>query len=73
MPKRKNMRYWNIPVTEHLNRVLEKAISLNGYVSKSDFVRDAVRIKLVNMGLRSDLDNLPKKIGSNPLREKNER
>jgi hypothetical protein len=60
MPKRKDLHYWNIPVTKHLDTVLEKAITINGHVSKSDFIRDAVRIKLMNMGLKDDLNTIMK-------------
>ncbi|MFX0199458.1 MAG: hypothetical protein ACFFCW_25330 [Candidatus Hodarchaeota archaeon] len=52
------MKYWNIPVTPHLNNVLEKAIELNAHVSKSDFVRCAVRDKLVAMGLKDELETI---------------
>lgn len=52
MPKRKDMKYWNIPVTEHLDNLVEKVVQLNVYVSKSDFIRSAVREKLLNMGLK---------------------
>jgi Arc/MetJ-type ribon-helix-helix transcriptional regulator len=49
MAKRK-LRFWNIPVTEQLDDSVEKAVQINAHVSKSDFVRDAVRDKLRNMG-----------------------
>lgn len=58
MPKRKDMKYWNIPVTPHLNDVVEKAIELNAHVSKSDFIRCAVREKLANMGLKDELETI---------------
>jgi Arc/MetJ-type ribon-helix-helix transcriptional regulator len=50
MQKRK-LKFWNIPVTAQLNECVEKAVQINGHVSKSDFVRDAVREKLTKMGL----------------------
>jgi len=46
----KKLKFWNIPVTEILDECLEKAVRENSYVSKSDFVRDAVREKLAEMG-----------------------
>jgi len=55
------MRYWNIPVTEHLDKVVEKAVSLNAHVSKADFIRDSVREKLTNMGLKSELETIENK------------
>jgi Arc/MetJ-type ribon-helix-helix transcriptional regulator len=50
MPK-KHLRFWNIPVTQVLDEAVEKAVQKNAHVSKSDFVRDAVREKLRRMGL----------------------
>jgi Arc/MetJ-type ribon-helix-helix transcriptional regulator len=60
MPKRKDMKYWNIPVTPHLDNVLEKAVELNAHVSKSDLIRCAVREKLVAMGLKGELETIEK-------------
>jgi Arc/MetJ-type ribon-helix-helix transcriptional regulator len=60
MPKRKDMKYWNIPVTEHLNNVVDKAVLLNAHVSKSDLIRSAVREKLVSMGMKEELENVAK-------------
>lgn len=54
------MKYWNIPVTPHLNDVVNKAVDLNAHVSKSDFVRCAVREKLVNIGLKDELETIEK-------------
>jgi Arc/MetJ-type ribon-helix-helix transcriptional regulator len=62
MPKRKNMRYWNIPVTPHLDDVLERAVTLNAHVSKSDLIRSAVREKLQAMGLKDQLDRVEEEI-----------
>jgi Arc/MetJ-type ribon-helix-helix transcriptional regulator len=47
----KKLRFWNIPVPEMLDEAVEKAVRENAHVSKSDFVRDAVREKLRKMGL----------------------
>lgn len=58
MPKRKDMKYWNIPVTPHLDDIVQKAVDLNAYVSKSDFIRCAVREKLANMGLKDELETI---------------
>lgn len=62
MPKRKDMKYWNIPVTPHLDEVVEKAVELNAHVSKSDFIRCAVREKLKVIGLREELENIEKEV-----------
>lgn len=51
MGKRKDVRYWNIPVPKPLNDAVEKAVSQDMHASKSEFVRDAVRVKLRQMGL----------------------
>jgi Arc/MetJ-type ribon-helix-helix transcriptional regulator len=60
MGKRKDMKYWNVPVTPHLDSVLEKAVHLNAHVSKSDLIRSAVREKLAEMGLKEELDTIEK-------------
>jgi len=41
---------WSIPVTQALDEAVEKAVRKNAHVSKSDFIRDAVREKLRKMG-----------------------
>jgi len=51
MGKRRDMKYWNVPVTPQLDASVEKAVEVNAHVSKSDFIRDAVRQKLAKMGL----------------------
>jgi Arc/MetJ-type ribon-helix-helix transcriptional regulator len=48
--KHAKLKFLNIPIDEKLNDEIEKAVG-NGYVSKSDFVRDAVREKLARMGV----------------------
>ena len=58
MGKRKDMKYWNVPVTPHLDAVLTKAVKLNAHVSKSDLIRSAVREKLADMGLKEELDTV---------------
>jgi hypothetical protein len=39
-----------VPVTEFLDEAVKKAIRQDAHVSKSDFIRDAVREKLRKMG-----------------------
>jgi Arc/MetJ-type ribon-helix-helix transcriptional regulator len=56
MSKRK-LKFWNIPVTAHLDECLERAVQVNAHVSKSDFVRDAVRGKLAEMGMLPEKAN----------------
>ena len=51
MGKRKDLVYWNIPVTRALDEAVREAIKRDTHVSKSDLVRDAVRQLLREMGL----------------------
>jgi Arc/MetJ-type ribon-helix-helix transcriptional regulator len=46
----KKLKIWCIPVTPALDEAVEQAVKRNAHVSKSDFVRDAVREKLRKMG-----------------------
>jgi Arc/MetJ-type ribon-helix-helix transcriptional regulator len=46
----KKLKMWSIPVTQALDEAVEKAVRKNAHVSKSDFIRDAVREKLRKMG-----------------------
>lgn len=57
MPKRK-LKFWNIPVTAHLDECVERAVQVNSFVSKSDFVRDAVREKLAQIDLLQEESNV---------------
>ena len=47
-----NKTKWNIPVTKTLDDALEKAVELDSHSSKSEFVRDAVRRRLEEMGFK---------------------
>jgi hypothetical protein len=49
MAKRR-LTFWKVPVTPMLDEMLEKAVERNAHVSKSDFIREAVREKLAKMG-----------------------
>ncbi|MGB9854787.1 MAG: hypothetical protein ACP5LB_07380 [Candidatus Bathyarchaeia archaeon] len=51
MPKNRELKVWRVPITPKLDSILEKALEVNAYVSKSDFIREAVREKLAKMGL----------------------
>ena len=42
----KNSKRWNIPITPHLDEILEKYIAKDSYKTKSEFVRTAVRDRL---------------------------
>ncbi|MGB9672046.1 MAG: hypothetical protein ACPLZY_02750 [Candidatus Norongarragalinales archaeon] len=52
MGKRKDLIYWNIPVTKTLDEAVERAVKIDTHVSKSDFVRDAVRRLLLQLGIQ---------------------
>ena len=43
---------WNIPVPKTLDDALEKAVEMDTHSTKSDFVRDAVRRRLEEMGFK---------------------
>lgn len=48
----RKLKFWNIPVTETLDKALEQAISVDSHSSKAEFVRDAVRRRLEEMGFK---------------------
>jgi len=52
---KRRLKFWKVPVTPLLDELLEKAIERNAHVSKSDFIREAVREKLYKMGLMETL------------------
>ena len=47
---RQERRNWNIPVPKTLDDALEHAVAQDSHSSKSEFVRDAVRRRLEEMG-----------------------
>ena len=65
MVKRK-LKFWNIPVTAHLDQCVERAVQAGSFVSKSDFVRNAVREKLERMDA-SNVSELPEEIDLDDL------
>ena len=50
MTERRDKTKWCIPVTRTLDDALEQAVTFDSHSSKSEFVRDAVRRKLEEMG-----------------------
>ena len=52
MGKRKDLRYWNVPVTESLDRAVEEILERGMYSTKVDLIREAVREKLEKMGVK---------------------
>ena len=52
MNERKNKTKWCIPVTGALDKALEQAVQRDSHSSKSEFVRDAVRRRLEEMGFK---------------------
>lgn len=51
--KKKMSTRWNIPVPKVLDDALEEAVRRDMHSTKSDFVRDAVRRRLEEMGFKS--------------------
>ena len=51
MPK-KDKTTWNVPVTKVLDKALEDAVELDTHSTKADFIRDAVRRRLEEMGFK---------------------
>jgi len=60
---RRRLKFWKVPVTPLLDELLEKAIERNTHVSKSDFIREAVREKLQRMGLMETLTQEDRQVG----------
>lgn len=56
MPKRRDLVYWNIPVTKSLDALVKEAIKHNLHNTKADFVREAVRWRLREMGVKFTLE-----------------
>jgi hypothetical protein len=51
--KKEKHPFWNIPVSKVLDDAVEEAVRRDMHSTKSDFIRDAVRRKLEEMGFRS--------------------
>ena len=49
----KETKRWNIPVSAVLDDALKQAVDRDSHSSKSEFVRDAVRRRLEDMGFES--------------------
>ena len=52
MEDKGDLTYWNIPVSRLINKALEEAIKLAGYRTKTEFIRDAVRRRLEELGIK---------------------
>jgi hypothetical protein len=50
MTERQDKTKWCIPVTNTLDLAVEQAVAKDSHISKSEFVRDAVRKQLTGMG-----------------------
>lgn len=50
MKERSDKTKWCIPVTTSLDVAVEQAVARDSHISKSEFVRDAVRKQLQMMG-----------------------
>jgi hypothetical protein len=49
--KTKNWFHWNIPVERSFDKAVEAALELNWSCTKAEFVRSAVREKLLELGI----------------------
>jgi len=47
-----SQKRWNIPVPKALDEALEQAIKRDTHLTKADFVRDAVRRRLEELGYK---------------------
>lgn len=47
---KRELKFWNVPVTEELDNFLVEALAKNAHVSKADYIRDAVRVALRKEG-----------------------
>jgi Arc/MetJ-type ribon-helix-helix transcriptional regulator len=47
-----DMRVWNLEVPQPLDEALEEAMKRDWHRTKAEFIRDAVRRVLIDMGLR---------------------
>ena len=54
MKSSSDLRLWQVKATKRLDDLLQQVISEGLYVSKSDFIREAVREKLERMGFTSE-------------------
>lgn len=52
MEGKNDLTYWNVPVNRMLNKALEEAIEKAGYRTKTEFIRDAVRRRLEELGFK---------------------
>jgi Arc/MetJ-type ribon-helix-helix transcriptional regulator len=50
LTERSDKTKWCIPVTDALDQAVEHAVTKDSCITKSEFVRDAVRRKLESMG-----------------------
>lgn len=58
MAKKQEIAVWNLQVPKPLDDALDKAIMANWHRTKAEFIRDAVREKLANMGLKEELETI---------------
>lgn len=52
MSEVKPIAFWNVPVSPSLNESLVDALEPAGYRTKTEFIRDAVRRRLEELGFR---------------------
>lgn len=52
--KEKEYDVWNIQVPKLLNKALEEAITRDFHVTKAEYIREAVREKLLKAGITAE-------------------
>lgn len=52
---KKDRTNWNVPVPRVLDDALEEAVKRDTHSTKSDFIRDAVRRRLEDMGFKPQI------------------
>ena len=52
MSKKERLVFWNVPVPKPLDRALEEALRRDWCRTKAEFIREAVRRRLEELGFR---------------------
>ena len=54
MSNRREISVWNLQVPKLLDEAIEKAIEMDFHMTKSEYIRDAVREKLLKQGIKAE-------------------
>ena len=69
LTERSDKTKWCIPVTTALDVAVEQAVAKDSHISKSEFVRDAVRQQLKLMGFKPQVFDSKKETVEAPVSE----